>query len=101
VRGGGVWAGQNGGSDVPGRLRQLRPTLYLYDNYPGGIGLSAPLFERREELVQRAQDLVAACDCRAGCPACVGPILSSDEDDASGTTPKSLAQRVLALLVAA
>ena len=73
------------------------PTLYLYDNYPGGIGLSAPLFERREELVARAQSLVADCDCKAGCPACVGPMLASDED--SGETPKALAQRVLALLV--
>src|SRR5690606_22992139 len=32
---------------APGRFT---PTLYLYDNYPGGVGLSSPLYERRAEL---------------------------------------------------
>ena len=98
ARGRGQLRGEDGEPANPILLRAFTPTLYLYDNYPGGIGLSAPLFERRDELVQRAQALVAACDCRAGCPACVGPILASDEDAA--TTPKSLAVRVLALLAA-
>ncbi|MCY1185693.1 hypothetical protein D9M73_264970 [compost metagenome] len=35
------------------------------------------------------------CDCKAGCPACVGPVLAGQEDDA--TTPKALALKVLAL----
>ncbi len=72
------------------------PTLYLYDNYPGGIGLSEPLWRRQRELVARALELIVQCDCRAGCPACVGPILPGDEEAA--VTPKHLATRVLALL---
>ena len=75
------------------------PTAYLYDNYPGGIGLSEPLWRRQRELVQRAAQLVSACDCRAGCPACVGPVLANDED--AETTPRTLAARVLQLLDAA
>ena len=77
--------------------RQFMPTVYLYDNFPGGVGLSEPLWTRQEELVQRARELVERCDCRAGCPACVGPVLAVDEgrEDA---TPKSLALRVLGLL---
>ena len=75
------------------------PTVYLYDNYPGGIGLSEPLWRRQRELVQRAVRLVAGCDCRAGCPACVGPVLANDED--AETTPRALAARVLHLLDAA
>src|SRR5207342_395470 len=43
------------------------PTVYLYDNYPGGVGLSEPLWHRQRELVGRACELVTACDCRAGC----------------------------------
>ncbi|WP_449280137.1 DEAD/DEAH box helicase [Luteimonas changyuni] len=78
---------------------RFTPTLYLYDNYPGGVGLSSPLYERREELVARARAVVLDCDCHAGCPACVGPILEADEGGSG--TPRQLALRVLDLLVAA
>ena len=74
------------------------PTLYLYDAFPGGVGLSAPLFERREDLVRLARELVMRCDCRAGCPACVGPVLAADEQN--DTPLKVLATRVLDLIVA-
>ena len=74
------------------------PTLYLYDAFPGGVGLSAPLYERREDLVRLARELVHRCDCRAGCPACVGPVLAADEQ--SETPLKALATRVLDLIVA-
>ncbi len=47
--------------------------VVLYDNYPGGIGQSDPLFRRRAELMAAALDLAAACPCEAGCPSCVGP----------------------------
>lgn len=77
---------------------RFTPTLYLYDNYPGGVGLSSPLYERREELVARARAVVSDCDCHAGCPACVGPILEADEGGSG--TPRQLALRVLDLLVA-
>ncbi|MGN6384535.1 MAG: DEAD/DEAH box helicase, partial [Dyella sp.] len=72
------------------------PTVYLYDAFPGGVGLSAPLFERREDLVMRARSLLERCDCHYGCPACVGPVLAVDEG--TDRAPKALAARVLALL---
>jgi DEAD/DEAH box helicase domain-containing protein len=72
------------------------PTVYLYDNYPGGVGLSEPLWKRQGELVARARELVSGCDCRGGCPACVGPVLAIDED--ADVTPRALALRVLGLL---
>jgi DEAD/DEAH box helicase domain-containing protein len=74
---------------------RFRPAVFLYDNYPGGVGLSAPLYDRRAEVVQRAHAMVAACGCRYGCPACVGPILASDE--VRGYSPKSAALTVLQL----
>ena len=72
------------------------PTLYLYDAFPGGVGLSAPLFERRGELVDKARMLIRWCDCRLGCPACVGPVLASDET--ASRSMKELGTAVLALL---
>ena len=77
-------------------LAQFMPTVFLYDAYPGGIGLSEPLYLRREELLLRARELVAGCDCKAGCPACIGPVLAADE--VSAVRPKQLALRVLGLL---
>ena len=60
-----------GGQDAP--VEFFRPTLYLYDNYPGGIGLSEPLYHIHEELVRRTRELIAGCACENGCPSCVGP----------------------------
>ena len=50
----------------------FEPDLVLYDNYPGGIGQSHPLYKRWEELLSRAQELVSDCRCEEGCPSCVG-----------------------------
>lgn len=51
-----------------------RPTIYFYDRYPGGIGLSERLYEVHDELLGRAHRLISNCTCLSGCPACVGPI---------------------------
>ena len=82
--------------DVARGVKEFRPTVYLYDNYPGGVGLSAPLFDLRHQVVERACNLVAGCDCSHGCPACIGPILASDEE--RGYSPKRAALAVLDLL---
>lgn len=51
----------------------FEPDVVLYDNYPGGIGQSDPLFRRRQELLTAALDLAETCACPSGCPSCVGP----------------------------
>jgi DEAD/DEAH box helicase domain-containing protein len=73
------------------------PTVFLYDNFPGGVGQSEPLWRRQAELLARAGELVERCDCRVGCPACIGPVLAADEAR-EFDTPKALARRVLGLL---
>ncbi len=55
------------------RKEVFEPDVLLYDNYPGGIGQSDPLFRRRHELLGAALELLAACSCDSGCPSCVGP----------------------------
>ena len=56
------------------------PTIYLYESVPGGVGLSERLWQRHDELVAGAADLIANCECEAGCPACTGPRLEPDID---------------------
>ena len=51
-----------------------KPTLILYDNSPGGIGLSEKAYHMRPILLKHAKQLIASCTCEAGCPSCVGPI---------------------------
>ena len=50
------------------------PNLYLYDNYPGGVGQSAPLYRMAERLVKLTSELLVGCACESGCPSCVGPV---------------------------
>jgi DEAD/DEAH box helicase domain-containing protein len=53
----------------------FRPTLFLYDSYPGGVGFSELLFAKYRELVERSSQLIKGCSCEHGCPSCVGPIV--------------------------
>lgn len=50
-----------------------RPTAFLYEFYPGGVGLSERLHRLRHDLLERCLELVSACPCEGGCPSCVGP----------------------------
>lgn len=68
---------------------QESPTIYLYEAMPGGVGLSERLWARHDELVVGAAQLVAACGCESGCPACTGPRLDPLVD------AKALALRLL------
>ena len=49
-----------------------RPTLFLYDAIPGGVGLAEKLFEVREALLESCLAQLASCACEDGCPGCVG-----------------------------
>ena len=45
-----------------------QPTIYLYEAVPGGIGLSERLWDRHDELLAAAAELIASCGCDGGCP---------------------------------
>ena len=70
-------------------LTCYEPNLFLYDNYPGGVGLSAPLHKMTGRLIEGALDLLRACQCEAGCPSCVGPA------GEVGSRGKEVATRIL------
>ena len=68
------------------------PTIFIYDNYPGGIGFSEPLFGMHESLVAKTRELIDGCPCESGCPSCVGP------EGATGPMAKRVASRLLQLV---
>ncbi len=76
----------------PPELDRFDPTIFLYDQYAGGIGLSEALYLRVPELLAGAAERLAACPCADGCPSCVGP------RGQVGPAAKETAARVLARL---
>jgi len=52
-----------------------RPTIYLYECCPGGVGISTKLYTHHERLLDAAISLLAGCPCKEGCPSCTGPTL--------------------------
>jgi DEAD/DEAH box helicase domain-containing protein len=55
-------------------VHNQKPTIFFYDRYPGGVGLSERLYEVHDTLLKQAQQLIRRCSCLSGCPSCVGPI---------------------------
>lgn len=49
-----------------------KPTVFLYDHYPGGIGLSKEVQARFDEIARAATQLIERCSCENGCPSCIG-----------------------------
>jgi DEAD/DEAH box helicase domain-containing protein len=52
-----------------------RPTVYIYENIPGGVGLAEKLFSEHERLFEACREHIQRCGCESGCPSCVGPPL--------------------------
>jgi DEAD/DEAH box helicase domain-containing protein len=86
----GVAFGSDVGASAPAPDEQ--PRIFIYDNYPGGIGFSQPLFALHAELLARTRAMIAGCSCERGCPTCVGPIGDT------GPLAKLVALRILDLL---
>jgi DEAD/DEAH box helicase domain-containing protein len=82
-------AGEKSASDAPD---PLLPRVFIYDNYPGGIGFSEPLFRMHHELLEATRRLISDCPCENGCPGCVGPLGDS------GPLAKAAALRILELI---
>ena len=61
-------------STSPPTAEEEEPTIFVYDNYPGGIGFSEPLLGLHHRLLADTRALIERCPCESGCPACVGPV---------------------------
>ncbi|MFP4081785.1 MAG: DEAD/DEAH box helicase [Candidatus Aminicenantes bacterium] len=72
---------------------EFEPNIFIYDNYPGGIGLSPSLFDLEKKLLRQGLKTIQVCPCQEGCPSCVGPA------KASGQQAKQVASAVLQKLL--
>ena len=69
-----------------------KPTVILYDNCPGGVGLAQKAYSMQELLLEKALQIVSDCPCEYGCPSCAGPVGEIGEEG------KAMAKRLLRTL---
>jgi DEAD/DEAH box helicase domain-containing protein len=55
-----------------------KPTIFFYDRYPGGVGLSEKIYEGIETILFEAKSMIADCPCESGCPSCIGSEAASE-----------------------
>jgi len=60
-----------GGLSTPVHVDTGRPQIFIYDAYPGGIGIAERGFELVTELWRATLRAISECPCEAGCPSCV------------------------------
>jgi DEAD/DEAH box helicase domain-containing protein len=59
---------------------RFEPNIYIYDNYPNGVGFSETLFEKADILLEKTLSRIQCCSCEKGCPSCVGPPIKRGDD---------------------
>ncbi len=69
------------------------PAVFLYDAYPGGIGIARYVYDHDENVLLAALDRVQQCICKNGCPSCVGPSMESGDLCKSAT--ETILQHIL------
>jgi DEAD/DEAH box helicase domain-containing protein len=85
--------GDIGGLSTPLHPHTGASTVFIYDGYPGGIGLTREGYETVESLMGNTRKMIRACDCESGCPSCVQ---SPHCGNANDPLDKTLAAHLLA-----
>ncbi len=81
-----------GGVSTPLHPDTGKPQIFIYDAYPGGIGIAEKGFELILELWQATLKAIAECPCQDGCPSCV-------QSPKCGNNNKPLDKRAARLLL--
>jgi DEAD/DEAH box helicase domain-containing protein len=62
--------------DIGGMSTAFHPdtgsaTVFIYDAYPGGVGITARGYELAALHLKAAREMVQSCPCHEGCPSCI------------------------------
>jgi len=60
-----------GGISCPYHEQTAKPTIFVYDGYNGGAGLSYEAFGAIDRLLEQTEKTIKICPCETGCPSCV------------------------------
>ncbi len=85
-----------GGISYPYHPQLRRSAIFIYDGYPGGVGICAHGFSIVDQWLRKTLDMIKGCDCENGCPSCI-----HSPRCGSGNKPldKAAAIRILELLL--
>jgi DEAD/DEAH box helicase domain-containing protein len=57
------------------------PTIFIYDGFEGGIGISETLYSKINQLLIKTLNLIKSCECIDGCPSCIFSPKCGNEND--------------------
>ena len=60
-----------GGLSTPNHPDTGRPQIFIYDGYPGGVGITEKGFALLRQLWEATLRTIEECPCEAGCPSCI------------------------------
>jgi DEAD/DEAH box helicase domain-containing protein len=60
-----------GGVSTPLHPDTGEPQIFIYDAYPGGIGISEKGFDIITDLWEATLKTINECPCESGCPGCI------------------------------
>lgn len=60
-----------GGISTTHHEQVCKPSVFIYDGHPGGVGLAHKAFDVISDLLDKARKMVAGCPCEEGCPSCI------------------------------
>lgn len=82
--------------DLGGVYNTVSKELFLYDGFPGGIGISRRLFQHYNTLAEKALEVVSRCSCETGCPKCVmSPKCGSNNEPLSKSSATTILQSLI------
>jgi DEAD/DEAH box helicase domain-containing protein len=85
-----------GGLSTPLHPQTAKSTIFIYDGYPGGVGLARGGYDRVEVLLRETRELLADCPCESGCPGCIqSPHCGNANDPLDKELALSLLDRLL------
>ncbi|MCW4000611.1 MAG: DEAD/DEAH box helicase [Candidatus Bathyarchaeota archaeon] len=60
-----------GGLSTADHADTAEPTVFVYDGFEGGIGISENLYSNIKPLLEKTLELIGTCECKEGCPSCI------------------------------
>ena len=86
-----------GGISTPHLPETGRPTIVVYDGYPGGAGVAELGYAAADRHLAATLDVIEACGCADGCPSCVqSPKCGNGNEPLDKAAAASLVSAVLA-----
>ena len=60
-----------GGLSTPNHPDTGQAQIFIYDAFPGGVGIAEKGFELLTELLKATLGAIGECPCESGCPSCI------------------------------